>query len=1168
MTQHTLKSRLPLFLIATILSCCLIPLNAAGKTMQPSSPQSSDATQGRPDIVWMRGGNSYPQGNPFFLADGQRFVTASVGTIQWWRVSDGILLKTVYAFGSNGLSDLALSPNKQIIAAVSNSAASAKLYNANDGAFLREIALSGNHTSYVVFSPDGQTMAINSGSFSLIQLWRVSDGALLRSYESPDVPRITGRPAFSTDGQYIGGMGTNNNNVIIVSVADGHLIRRYDLSASGYATDLLMFFSPNGQPDEQYFISRRQFNQSLSIWRLSDPCTTITCEPVVTLSSGASTRNIVFSPDGSKLAMGGATDQYPYQDINRIWDTSNWALIRSYNSNNTDYGVGAAVAFTPDGAGLLSVSTNMKLWSVADGSLVRNLEGHSALLSSVAYSPDGQIVASGTNTYASYNDTRIPGVYLWRASDGALLRTLDFGENLAGDVTSLAFSPDGQTVAVTGSLQTTVYPNSSQTRKVKLFNAATGALVRTIDFAGGEGIVFSPDGQMIATADTAQPFNATALYRVSDGALITSIDNLIPETLMFSPNGQRITDGRSVYQVSNGSFLFNLGGNPTRPNGASYSPDGQLMATVSWDTVRICSAANGTLVRELTGHTDSVQVVAFSPDNNALLSVGRDGTIRFWRVSDGALLQTYNQEIGFPSTPSGGAAFSPDGQFFIYGRREDATIVKARNPLVLPAPTTTFSTAAGLNVMVDAGDVRITFDSVLQSGDTTILPIDPTSTGLTPPVGHIIPSDFNGYEISTAAGPAPGSNIGVCLTVPNTVDAVRFARLRVLHGEGANLVDRTVSSNFSARQLCSRTTSLSPFVISEFTPSDTTAPIAGPTQSLVANGAGWNNSDVTVTWNWSDEASGSGIDTANCTTSSVSSGQGTLTLSAICKDLAGNTGNASYTVKIDSIKPTISAAATTLPNAAGWYNGDVTVHFTCTDTGSGIPMGACPADQLLTAEGMPVASSGQSVTDTAGNVSLFSTVVTVKIDKTVPTLNPTVSPNPVYLNSAPTATSGAADTLSGLASQSCGTLLTNSVGSKTVTCTATDNAGNTKSADASYTVVYNFTGFFQPVDNLPMVNITTAGSAIAVKFSLAGNQGLGIFFTGYPASGMIPCSTSDPGDVVEETVNAGGSSLTYNATTGQYNYVWKTDKTWKGTCRLLVVRFIDGTDHYAKFQFR
>ena len=145
---------------------------------------------------------------------------------------------------------------------------------------------------------------------------------------------------------------------------------------------------------------------------------------------------------------------------------------------------------------------------------------------------------------------------------------------------------------------------------------------------------------------------------------------------------------------------------------------------------------------------------------------------------------------------------------------------------------------------------------------------------------------------------------------------------------------------------------------------------------------------------------------------------------------------------------------------------------------------------------------------------------------------------------------------------------TSSVGLKTFSVNAEDNAGNTSSQVVTYSVVYSFGGFVQPVDNLPSLNIATAGSSIPVKFSLAGNQGLGIFASGYPVSAPVGCDANEPGSTIEQTVSAGGSSLSYNATTDEYKYVWKTETAWKGTCRMLVVRFIDGTDHYAKFKFK
>jgi endo-1,4-beta-xylanase len=171
---------------------------------------------------------------------------------------------------------------------------------------------------------------------------------------------------------------------------------------------------------------------------------------------------------------------------------------------------------------------------------------------------------------------------------------------------------------------------------------------------------------------------------------------------------------------------------------------------------------------------------------------------------------------------------------------------------------------------------------------------------------------------------------------------------------------------------------------------DTSAPKASPAQSPAANTAGWNNSDVTVNWNWADADGATDIDANNCTTSSTSSGEGSnLTLAASCKDLAGNTGSASYAVKVDKTAPSITAAATTQPNSNGWYNANVTVHFICNDALSGVP--SCPADQVLSTEGSAISSTAQTATDAAGNTA-SSNVVTVKIDKTAPTASPGLTP--------------------------------------------------------------------------------------------------------------------------------------------------------------------------------
>lgn len=110
---------------------------------------------------------------------------------------------------------------------------------------------------------------------------------------------------------------------------------------------------------------------------------------------------------------------------------------------------------------------------------------------------------------------------------------------------------------------------------------------------------------------------------------------------------------------------------------------------------------------------------------------------------------------------------------------------------------------------------------------------------------------------------------------------------------------------------------------------------------------------------------------------------------------------------------------------------------------------------------------------------------------------------------------------------------------------------------------YDFTGFYQPVDN-EALNVAKAGSAIPVKFSLGGDQGLDIFRTGYPKAVPMACPGGDtPTDIIEQTMTAGNSSLSYDAATGEYTYVWKTSKDWAGKC----YQFDLGLDDLSSYAF-
>jgi hypothetical protein len=139
------------------------------------------------------------------------------------------------------------------------------------------------------------------------------------------------------------------------------------------------------------------------------------------------------------------------------------------------------------------------------------------------------------------------------------------------------------------------------------------------------------------------------------------------------------------------------------------------------------------------------------------------------------------------------------------------------------------------------------------------------------------------------------------------------------------------------------------------------------------------------------------------------------------------------------------------------------------------------------------------------------------------------------------------------------------VGTTVVTATATDDAGNTASCSFSVTVLYNFTGFFSPISNT-VLNQANAGRTIPVKFSLSGNKGLNIFAVGSPFSRQITCDGGALNDV-QEVETTGNSSLSYGGD-DKYQFNWKTESSWAGTCRELVVKLNDGSEHTARFKFK
>ena len=294
--------------------------------------------------------------------------------------------------------------------------------------------------------------------------------------------------------------------------------------------------------------------------------------------------------------------------------------------------------------------------------------------------------------------------------------------------------------------------------------------------------------------------------------------------------------------------------------------------------------------------------------------------------------------------------------------------------------------------------------------------------------------------------------------------------------------------------------------------------------------------------------------------------KGTTTITWTATDTAGNTASCQQTVTVnDATAPVVT------------LNGSATMtaecHTSFTDPGA-TASDSCDGALSVTVSGsVNVNAVGSytltySATDSSGNTGTATRTVNV-VDTTAPVVtlngaNPmTVTQGSVFVDPGATANDSCTGSLPVSVS---GSVNTSVIGTYTLTYSATDASGNTGTATRTVFVVYNFTGFFSPVSNPPVLNEVKAGQGVPIKFSLGGNQGLNIFAAGYPASQQVGCADNVPVNVLEETETAGNSTLTYSG--GTYTYNWKTEKAWAGTCRVFVIQLTDGSTHIAYFKFK
>ncbi|EGJ31662.1 MULTISPECIES: hypothetical protein [Moorena] len=265
------------------------------------------------------------------------------------------------------------------------------------------------------------------------------------------------------------------------------------------------------------------------------------------------------------------------------------------------------------------------------------LEGHSDIVSSISFSPDGQFIAS---------TSRDKTVKLWHP-DGKLIQTIEGHQD---SVTSVSFSADSQLIA-----------SSSWDGTVRLWRQ-TGELVRTITTDAGHiySVSFSQDGQMIAAAGKDKKIR---LWTV-DGQLIKTFSGHrgVVRSVSFSRDGKIIASASADNTIKlwsqSGTLLNTLRGHSAQVNCVVFSPDSQLIASASDDqTVRLWST-NGKLIKTFPKHQRWVLGVAFSADGQLIASASDDNTVRLWN-REGTLINTFKGHSDGVSAVS----FSPTEPF-------------------------------------------------------------------------------------------------------------------------------------------------------------------------------------------------------------------------------------------------------------------------------------------------------------------------------------------------------------------------------------------------------------------------------------------------------------------------------------------------------------------------